>query len=364
MYIFYLRAQSENTFHIPPPSASTSSASSTSCIVNHCNNCVTMSPSTIPFLFHLAPLPPSEIPAHPSIPYPIPPSTNGETTDSRPPLPIFLHAALTQAREFITTTIPDKSFTVNPKLRDSPPSSAQVQVLTGTVKYTPLTSKGRAADSKEVKWFARRTIHDNRAVSGTASFEEFVHGLKDDHLLNEMEYEPNITAVEDIAKWDCSAVEIEGGWSGLAASRKHIYFIHPSSFKYFAPISNPVIPPRPPSFCRLKLTRGIFATLSQPRNPHLPACKSHLPACIPRPRNNRLYSLRISNVNPAMWFYKHSTAHTLLRRPILLATQGCHSGKICRSRAGPDSPRCGRQRWAGQARVDNGYKLQGWRMDS
>ncbi|KKZ64740.1 hypothetical protein EMCG_09374 [[Emmonsia] crescens] len=174
-----------------------------------------MSPSIIPFLFHLAPLPPSEIPAHPSIPYPIPPSNNGETTDPRPPLSIFLHAALTQAREFITTTIPDKSFTVDPKLRDSPPSSAQVQVLTGTVKYTPLT---RAADSKEFKWFARRTVHDNRAVSGTASFEEFVHGLKDDHLLNEMEYEPNITAVEDIAKWDCSAVEIEGGWSGLGAS--------------------------------------------------------------------------------------------------------------------------------------------------
>ncbi|PGH00539.1 hypothetical protein GX51_05754 [Blastomyces parvus] len=177
-----------------------------------------MSPSPMPFLLHLTPLSPSEIPAHPSIPYPFPPSTDGGNTDSRPPLPLFLQAALTQAREFLTTTLPGKSFTVDPKLRDSPPASAQVQVSSGTIKYTPLTSKSPAAADKEDKWFARRTVLDNRAAKGTASFEEFVQGLKDDHLLNEMEYEPNITAVEDIAKWDCSELEVEGGWSGVGAS--------------------------------------------------------------------------------------------------------------------------------------------------
>ncbi|KLJ09827.1 hypothetical protein EMPG_14744 [Blastomyces silverae] len=177
-----------------------------------------MSPSPIPFLLHLTPLPPSEIPAHESIPYPFPPSSDGGNPDSRPPLPLFLQAALTQAREFLTTTVPGNPFTAHRKLRDSPPSSAQVQVSSGTIKYTQLTSKSPAAADKADKWFARRTVHDNRAAKGTASFQEFVQGLKDDHLRNEMEYEPNITAVEDIAKWDCSGVDVEGGWSGVGAS--------------------------------------------------------------------------------------------------------------------------------------------------
>ncbi|OJD23087.1 hypothetical protein ACJ73_05561 [Blastomyces percursus] len=176
-----------------------------------------MSPS-IPFLLHLTPLPPSEIPAHESIPYPLPPSTDGGNPDSRPPLSLFLQATLTQAREFLTATVPGKSFAVDPKLRDSPPSSAQVQVSSGAIKYTRLTSKSPAAADKEDKWFARRTVLENRPAKGTASFQEFVQGLKDDHLRNEMEYEPNITAVEDIAKWDCSGVEVEGGWSGVGAS--------------------------------------------------------------------------------------------------------------------------------------------------
>ncbi|OJD14059.1 hypothetical protein AJ78_05565 [Emergomyces pasteurianus Ep9510] len=176
-----------------------------------------MSPP-IPSLLHLTPLLPSEIPAHPSIPSPLPPSPNGETTDSRPPLPLFIQAALTQAREFITTSIPGKSFTAEPKLRSSPPSSSQVQVSSGIIKHTTLTGKTPAADSKGDKWFARRTVLENRAVKGTASFQEFVGGLKDNHLLNEVEYEPKISAIEDIAKWDCSGVEVEGGWSGVGAS--------------------------------------------------------------------------------------------------------------------------------------------------
>ncbi|OAX80009.1 hypothetical protein ACJ72_05669, partial [Emergomyces africanus] len=173
-----------------------------------------MAPSPIPFLLHPAPHHPADIPAHPSIPNPFPPSTHGETADSHPPLPLFVQAALTQAREFITTTIPGKSFIADPKLRSSPPSSGQVQVSSGTIKHTGLTGKGAAADAKEDKWFARRTVLENRAVRGSASFQEFVDGLKDNHLLNEIEYEPKISAVDDIAKWDCSGVEGEGGWRG------------------------------------------------------------------------------------------------------------------------------------------------------
>lgn len=182
-----------------------------------------MSPSTIPFLLHLAPLSPSEIPAHPSIPYSSPSSASDGAIDARPSLSLFLHAALTQARDFITTTVPGESFTADRKLYDSPPSSTPVQISSGTVKYTPLASKNPAAPQKEDKWFARRTVLDNRTTTGNASFQEFVEGLKDSHLMNEMEYEPNITAVEEVAKWDCSGVEVEGGWSGVGASREYLW---------------------------------------------------------------------------------------------------------------------------------------------
>ncbi|EER41944.1 conserved hypothetical protein [Histoplasma capsulatum var. duboisii H88] len=235
-----------------------------------------MSPSTIPFLLHLAPLSPSEIPAHPSIPYSSPSSASDGAIDARPSLSLFLHAALTQARDFIATTVPGESFTTDRKLYDSPPSSTPVQISSGTVKYTPLASKNPATPQKEDKWFARRTVLDNRTTMGNASFQEFVEGLKDSHLMNEMEYEPNITAVEDIAKWDCSGVEVEGGWSGVGASLSLVtHTFQPASVisprVFLAMVITAFTPPEPPT----STTPSAFINIQLPI--HVSAIRPALP---------------------------------------------------------------------------------------
>ncbi|KAK2810357.1 hypothetical protein FQN50_003088 [Emmonsiellopsis sp. PD_5] len=176
-----------------------------------------MSQSAIPSLLHLHPLPPSSIPTHPALPFPFPVSKDGETPDTRPSLPPFIYSALTQAHSFITTTVP-KEFTPDPKPRTSLPSTAPVKLLSGTLRQTPLHPASLASKNKEDKWFARRSVHDDRPAKGTASYEEFVRLLKDDHLSNELEYAPTMSSVEEIAKWDCDAMEVEGGWSGVTAS--------------------------------------------------------------------------------------------------------------------------------------------------
>lgn len=58
-------------------------------------------------------------------------------------------------------------------------------------------------------WVSRRSVHGNAAEPGTASFEEFVRGLRDDHTENEMKYTPSVSNVEKILEWDC---EIDGGF--------------------------------------------------------------------------------------------------------------------------------------------------------
>ncbi|KAK2793082.1 hypothetical protein FQN52_002230 [Onygenales sp. PD_12] len=176
-----------------------------------------MSQSAIPSLLHLHPLAPSSIPAHPALPFPFPVSKEGETPDTRPSLPPFIHSALTQAHSFVTSTVP-KEFTPDPKRRTSPPSTATVKLLSGTLRQTPLHPASLASKNKEDKWFARCSVHDDRPAKGTASYEEFVRLLKDDHLSNELEYAPTMSSVDEIAKWDCDAMEIEGGWSGMTAS--------------------------------------------------------------------------------------------------------------------------------------------------
>ncbi|PGH00829.1 hypothetical protein AJ79_08080 [Helicocarpus griseus UAMH5409] len=185
-----------------------------------------MSRTAIPSLLHPVPLPPSSIPAHPSIPFPFPSSTNA---DSRPTLTQFLHSALTEANTFITGTVTKKPFSKDSKPHPSPPSLAQVELSTGSLKATPIHSASAAANNKEDKWFVRRTVHENRAVKGTAEFSEFVRGLKEDHSVNEMAYTPSISDVKRIAEWDCKEVKLEGGWGEVEASVNLItHTFHPT----------------------------------------------------------------------------------------------------------------------------------------
>lgn len=92
------------------------------------------------------------------------------------------------------------------KLRSSPPSKAKVELSSATIHVESESGDGE-------HWVSRRSVHDDAAEPGTASFDEFVGGLRDDHTENEMKYTPSVSNIEKVLEWDCEVDgEIGGGW--------------------------------------------------------------------------------------------------------------------------------------------------------
>lgn len=138
----------------------------------------------------LAPLQPSALPAHPSLP----------TSSSSVSLSAFVCEVLNEALAFSDTIIPT-TFQNKGSPKSSAPSTAKVQLLTSDVL------KGET-------WFARRSEHKDAAVDGSASYQEFEDGLYCNHSVHEMEYTPDvfdaykvldyraeITRVDSFDKW-------------------------------------------------------------------------------------------------------------------------------------------------------------------
>lgn len=153
----------------------------------------------MPSLIHLAPRSFSSLPSHPAL----------DPSPSRPQLHTFIHSALTEAHDFFTTTIP-QTFQVDPKLRSSPPASAKVQLSTCSLPAQP--GGNRPKNSSNEFWVCRQSFHRDAAEDGTASWDEFRKGLRENHSENEMEYTPSVTAVERLLQWP-SVREIDGGWT-------------------------------------------------------------------------------------------------------------------------------------------------------
>ena len=172
----------------------------------------------IPSVLHLKSIPFSSLPAHSSLP----------ASPNRPALHRFLLSVLTEANLFISETVP-QDFKVDKKLRSSPPSEAKVQLSSKTIQNKPGSTSTRSEDEEEY-WVSRRSVHIDLAERGTASFEEFVKGLRDDHTANEMAYTPSVSNVEKLLEWDCEADgEVEGGWGDVKISGEYLEegFFHP-----------------------------------------------------------------------------------------------------------------------------------------
>lgn len=147
-------------------------------------------------MLRLPPHPFSSLPPHANL------AEGDEVEASRPGLEDFLHSILTETQTFTTQTIP-QTFTPDPKLRASPPSTAKVQLLTTNKKNK---------DGKEGEyWVCRKSIHANAAQRGTATWTEFEDGLRQNHSENEMAYTPSVAAVEHLVQWPVQE-EVRGGW--------------------------------------------------------------------------------------------------------------------------------------------------------
>lgn len=97
-------------------------------------------------------------------------------------------------------------------MRPSPPSRAWVELSSATIH--PDSGSTDREDGEH--WVSRRSVHEDLAEPGTASFEEFVSGLRDNHTENEMKYTPSVSDVERILEWDCGKDgEVGNGWKDV-----------------------------------------------------------------------------------------------------------------------------------------------------
>lgn len=58
-------------------------------------------------------------------------------------------------------------------------------------------------------WYLRRSVHEDAAKNGTATWDEFVKSFKQEHAETEKNFTPNIESTHLFQQWDCSGIEIE-----------------------------------------------------------------------------------------------------------------------------------------------------------
>ncbi|KAI0120283.1 hypothetical protein F4776DRAFT_633517 [Hypoxylon sp. NC0597] len=181
-----------------------------------------MSTNTLGPLVRLWGLPTAQLPA---------------ATASADELAPLLMAILQEAVPFIDSAAPKASpnGAADPKLwkhkgsHSHPDSSSKIEVLERVVPAAELEkvasrNGGREGkDGKEEKvrpetWCCRRSVHEDRAENGAASWDEFVRCFGDEHAQSEEAFTPACLDAYQAMKWDCDGVEAEEGgvrWAGF-----------------------------------------------------------------------------------------------------------------------------------------------------
>ena len=184
-------------------------------------------------LIRMRPLASRQLPAHQALP------SAGD--ESRPDIHAFASAALEEGNAFMTTYLPHK-FSVKSSAKWSPPSNAPVKLLAHDISASelPKDTVAAAPEGASVEsWFARESLHENKAQNETASWEEFDNGLRVNHSQHEMEYTPGVQDAHEVMNWD---EELEkhgrkiGEWEDVHASVMEM--VH----KIPAPLNNRVFP--------------------------------------------------------------------------------------------------------------------------
>lgn len=183
-------------------------------------------------LIRLRPLAVDQLPAHSKL------QSDGK---ERPEIHAFAAAALEEGNAFMTTYLPHK-FSVKSEGKWSPPSNAAVKLFAHDISASELPKDTVAAapsGSSGESWFARESLHANKAEDETASWEEFDNGLRVNHSQHEMEYTPSVEDAHEVMNWDA---ELEnhgrkiGEWEDVHTS------VMEMRHKVPAPLNNRVFP--------------------------------------------------------------------------------------------------------------------------
>jgi hypothetical protein len=170
-------------------------------LVNRAWHIVTMATDS---LLHMHPLPPSSLPAHPTLaPY----QTNP------PPASSFIKRALDEGLALATDDLANH-FTSVSKTKTSPPATANVELLTRSIPASSLPAHVKGSGDSSAKgeaWFARRSIHEDKASAGSASWEEFQQGLSGkEHSVHESDYTPEVYDAVKVIEWADEEVKVDG----------------------------------------------------------------------------------------------------------------------------------------------------------
>ena len=183
-------------------------------------------------LIRLRPLAVDQLPAHSNLP---------SDAKERPEIHAFAAAALEEGNAFMTTYLPHR-FSVKSEGKRSPPSDAAVKLLAHDIGVSELpkdTVVAAPSGSSSESWFARESLHVNKAENETASWEEFDNGLRVNHSQHEMEYTPSVEDAHEVMNWDA---ELEkhgrkiGEWEDVHAN------VMEMRHKVPAPLNNRVFP--------------------------------------------------------------------------------------------------------------------------
>jgi hypothetical protein len=171
-------------------------------------------PAPLGNLVRLTPLLLNELPAHASIPNaPIKGAASTEADIPRPELLTFLRAILDEGGVFLDKSTFQSTFASRGS-KSSPPSTTKVQVLTRDIPSSDIEEiswgsspiprrKPRTIDMEH--WFARRSRHANvssKERKGSASWDEFVFGLRDQHSKHECDFTPPLYDAHHILDWN------------------------------------------------------------------------------------------------------------------------------------------------------------------
>ena len=175
----------------------------------------------------------------------------GVTSDDLAP---FLITILQEAVPFLDTISPRGNTTSEPSppwkskgTKTYPDSTASVDILERTIPTTELElimARSHLAHSHEQAtklrpeiWACRRSVHEDAARRGTASWDEFVDALKVRHAEAEEDFTPNIRSIHTPLEWDCSGVEAE---EGGVVWRDFTLKVHESKHALAGPLKNRV----------------------------------------------------------------------------------------------------------------------------
>jgi len=133
-----------------------------------------------------------------------------------PDLETFVSRVLHEAIPFIDDVAPRSGRPSTWKSKSSPKhftsSKAAVHLYTRVVTGKDIDAiKGMnqyTADRKDETWFCRRSVHENKAEKGTASWSEFVNTFKDYHSESEMAFTPTVVGARKAMSWDTKGLEV------------------------------------------------------------------------------------------------------------------------------------------------------------